>query len=268
MNHLNGLGYSFTKKALAAGAMLMAASTTVGASEGSASDWQYGLMIYGWLPSISGDLNYDLPDSGGDSVSVDASNILDALKMTFMGSFEARKGPWSGFTDVIYLDLGDDKSKSVSVPNGSTHTLFDADMELTGWLWTLGGAYTVWQNQKSHLDLLAGARLLSLDTEVELTGGGPGQRDRTLSESEDLWDAIVGVKGRLNLQDRWFMPYYADVGTGDTDLTWQVMAGVGYAFDWGEVMLNYRYLEYDQGDDKLLQDLGFGGAMLGVGWHF
>jgi len=226
-------------------------------------------MIYGWLPSVSGDLKYGPHGSGaGGDIDVDADKILDALQMTFMGSFEARKGPWSGFTDVIYLKLAGDKSKSVTVPDGPVHTLFDADLDLKGWVWTLGGSYTVWRNQASHLDLLAGARLLSLDTDLTLTGGGPLQHDRKLSESLDLWDGILGAKGRLALNDRWFLPYYADVGTGDTELTWQAAAGVGYAFNWGEVDLMYRYLSYDQGGDKFLQDIAFGGGMLGVAFQF
>jgi hypothetical protein len=254
-------------KALAFGVMLMAASTAMGASEGSATDWQYGLEIYGWFPSVSGDLLYGPQGSSGD-IDVDANRIIDALQMTFMGSFEVRKGAWSGFTDVIYLKLAGDKSKSVSVPDGAVRTLFDADMDLKSWVWTLGGSYTVWRNQKSHLDLLAGARLLSLDTGVKLTGGGPLQRDRKLSESVNLWDGVVGAKGRIALNDRWFLPYYADVGPGDSELTWQAEAGVGYAFDWGDVNLMYRYLAYDQGSDKLLQSIGLGGVKLGVGFRF
>lgn len=35
-----------------------------------------------------------------------------------MASFEARKGGWSVFTDVIYLDLAGDESKSVALPGG------------------------------------------------------------------------------------------------------------------------------------------------------
>lgn len=73
------------------------------------------------------------------------------------------------------------------------------------------------------------------------------QSDRKLSETVDLWDGILGVKGRLALNDRWFLPFYADVGTGDTDLTWQAFGSVGYEFDWGEVSLTYRHLEYDRG---------------------
>jgi hypothetical protein len=254
-------------KAFAFGTMLMATSVAMGAPEGSAADWQYGLKIYGWFPSVSGDLKYG-PRGSSSDIEADANKIIDALQFTFMGSFEVRKGAWSGFTDVIYLSLGGDKSKSVTGPRGSTRTLFDADMDLEGWIWTLGGSYTVWRDQKSHLDLLAGARLLSLATDVKLTGGGPLQRDRNLSESINLWDGIVGAKGRIALNDRWFLPYYADVGTGDTELTWQAEAGVGYAFDWGEVDLMYRYLAYDQGGDKLLQSIGFGGVKLGVGFRF
>ena len=266
MNEWKGFG-QHPVRGLVAGAMLMAMSTAPGASESSAEDWQYGFMIYAWLPSISGSLNYTPPDSG-DGIAVDADNIIDDLQLAFMGSFEVRKGLWSGFTDVIYLDLTGDKSKSVSVPDGTTTTLFDADLELTGWVWTLGGSYTVWRDQKSYLDLFAGARLLSLETDLKLTGGGPGQLDRTLSESVDLWDGIVGVKGSLSINEHWFLPYYVDVGTGDTELTWQAMAGLGYEFDWGDVVLNYRYLEYDEGSNGLLQNVGFGGAMLGVAFQF
>lgn len=254
----------FRSKALVAGSVLIAMTTVMSATETMASDWEYGLSIYGWLPSISGNLNYSPPGSSGD-INVDAEQIIDSLQFTFMGSFEARNGVWSGFTDVIYLDLSGDKSKSVGLADGTT---FDADLELTGWIWTLGGSYNVWREQKSHLDLLAGVRLLSLDTEVKLSGGGPLQRDRSLSDSLDLWDGIIGVKGRYTLNYGWFLPYYFDVGTGDTELTWQAMGGVGYAFDWGEVSLSYRYLEYDQGDDELLQDIGFGGAKLGVAFRF
>lgn len=265
--HSSNIAEQSRARAVAAAALLLATSTVMGASEGASDRWQFGFQLYGWLPSLSGDLNYGPAGSSGD-ISVDASRIIDALQMTFMGSFEARKGPWSGFTDVIYLKLAGDDSKSVSVPDGTTRTLFDADLDLKGWVWTLGGAYTVWRNEQSHLDLLAGARLLSLDTDLELTGGRPLQRDRKLSASVDLWDGIVGAKGRLVLNGRWFLPYYADVGTGDTDLTWQAAAGVGYAFDWGEVSLMYRYLAYDQGGDRLLQDIDFGGPKLGVAFRF
>ncbi len=250
----------------ALGALMLLTTTTTNAAE-EQSDWQFGLKIYGWLPSISGDIRFETPGSG-EAIQVDSSKIIDALQIAFMGSFEARKGPWSGFTDLLYFDLAGDKTRAVAAPGGSTSLLLDADLEMSGGAWTLGGAYNVWTDRGSSLDLLAGARLLTLTVDLDVSGTGPLRRGLGLSESVDLWDVIVGAKGRYALNEHWFLPYYLDIGTGDTDLTWQAAGGVGYEFDWGEVTLMYRHLEYDQGSDEPLQNLALSGGMLGVGFRF
>ncbi len=121
-----GARLGVSNKIVAAGAILL---TGFSASGGADEEWEYGLAIYGWLPGITGDLRYS-PSSGGDDIDVDAEKIIDNLKMTFMGSLEARKGRWSGFTDAIYLDLGGEKSKSVTVADGTTHTLYDGELDL------------------------------------------------------------------------------------------------------------------------------------------
>ena len=83
-------------------------------------------------------------------------------------------------------------------------------------------------------------------------------------ELRDLFrrlDAIVGLRGRRNIGgEQWFVTYYADVGAGDSDLTWQANVGAGYAFGWGDVVLAYRYLDYDEG-----RHLGALGQMLRQG---
>lgn len=169
---------------------------------------------------------------------------------------------------MIYLDLSSSDSKSATLRNGSTRTLLDAKLDMRGWIWTLAGAYRAWSAGGTHVDLFGGARLLTLDLDLKLTGGGPRQRSRSPSRSVDLWDGIVGAKGRVALQNAWFVPYYLDVGTGDSDLTWQAAAGLGYAFDWGEITLMYRHLAYDQSAGKPLQNVAFSGGMLGVGFRF
>jgi hypothetical protein len=54
-------------------------------------------------------------------------------------------------------------------------------------------------------------------------------------------DAIVGVKGQvfLGADSRWVVPWHFDLGAGDSDFTWQAMAGVGYPFGWGAVVRHY-----------------------------
>ena len=60
-------------QALAAGAMLMVAPAAIGAS-GASTDWQYGLVIYDWLPSVNGEREYGPRGSGGD-INVDAGTL-------------------------------------------------------------------------------------------------------------------------------------------------------------------------------------------------
>ena len=83
--------------------------------------------------------------------------------------------------------------------------------------------------------------------------------------SEQNWDAIVGVKGRVRPGDgAWFFPYYLDAGTGESKFTWQALAGVGYAFGWGDIVGAWRYTDYRMKSDQVVQDLTFSGPAIGV----
>ena len=113
--------------------------------------------------------------------------------------------------------------------------------------------------------------MLDMDTKTKLTVSGPlppTLPSAKLRKAVRLWDGIVGVNGRVAFNQRWFAPFYLDVGTGDSSLTWQAMGGVGYGFNWGDLTLTYRHLSYDQGSDNLVQNLSFSGPELGVVFHF
>ena len=75
------------------------------------------------------------------------------------------------------------------------------------------------------LDVLAGARMLDIEQTLDLSGNGPLGLSVNSKLSKTLWDGIVGVKGQVALGDerKWFIPYYLDVGTGQTDLTWHCL---------------------------------------------
>ena len=66
----------------------------------------------------------------------------------------------------------------------------------------------------------------------------------------------------------WFVPFYVDVGGGNSVTTWQAAAGIGHAFKWGDARLDYRYMSFDRNDDKLIQGLDMGGLALGVNFVF
>lgn len=260
---LAGVALNWTLAALLAS---LAAIPRVGEAA-EPGELRTSLTLYLWLPSMEGDLKYDL---GEESGSIDAGALLDALEMAFMAAFEARKGKWSALADVIYLDFGQDDRGRVDLPGGGSIET-DIDLGLGGWQVGLYGGYQVYRTPDARLDLLAGARYLALDADATLDIDGPlptGLPSAKLSRSTSIWDAVAGFRGRVNLDPNWFLPYQADVGTGDSELTWQAMAGLGYQADWGDAMLIYRHLEWDEGEEGLLQGLSFTGPAIALRYNF
>ena len=104
---------------------------------------------------------------------------------------------------------------------------------------------------------------------VEPAPGKEFSRSGSVSGSEELWDGIVGVRGRLRLgSSNFFVPYYVDVGAGSSNLTWQGMIGLAYAFKWMDVVGAYRHLYYEKDDEYLIQDMQFSGPALGLRFRF
>jgi hypothetical protein len=248
-------------------------------ADAAQDNWQWGGTIYVWLPSLSGQSSFPV-SSGGSSIGVDGSDILDSLNFAFMGMLQGRKGQWGFATDLIYLDLSASQSNTRDLTIGDVvlpaSVTADLHLGITGWLWTLEGTYRVIDEPEYALDLLAGARMLDLSEDLrwDFTGditslplqGPSGSAD----VSETNWDAIVGIKGRAAFgnEHKWFAPYYLDVGTGDSDLTWQVMAGLGYTYRWGEILGVWRYLDYNLGSDSAFESVTFSGPAFGVTFHF
>ena len=231
-------------------------------SSESQDQWQFSGAIYLWGASIAGKTR------GGSEVEVGISDLLDNLEMAFMGAFAARKNNWSLLTDVVYLDLGASKTADLFIPIGGNllpvTTTIEVDMQ--GWVVQLLGGYNLYSEGKSNLDLVAGARYLdlSMDLFLGLQSLGPGQ-SRTIAESLTVWDGVVGLKGNASLGERWFLPYYVDVGAGQSDLTWQAAAGIGFrAGRVVDLALVYRHLEWDFGSTRVIDDINFSGPTLGV----
>jgi hypothetical protein len=238
-------------------------------------DWHFTLTPYLWLPNLNATLDgYALGSNLGDfrvDSEIGPNDYLENLKFGAMVNGEVRKGDWSAFTDVIYIDFGDERSKVRNLRglDGQTMSTIDrnAKTSLSATVWTLAGARTLVQQPTFKLDLLAGFRYVQIASELKLNiTGTDGILDTNTRSSRDLteWDGILGVKGQIRLgEGRWFMPYYLDVGTGSSNWTWQALLGVGYAFGWGDINLSIRSLSYDF-NDKYDADLRMTGPTLGA----
>lgn len=70
-------------------------------------------------------------------------------------------------------------------------------------------------------------------------------------------------------QVRWFKSFYA---AAQLKLTlhqrWNDLAGVGYAFHWGEITGVWRYLDYDLESGSPMQSLTLSGPAIGATFRF
>lgn len=263
------------RHAVAVAALLLPAA----ALAQGADDWQFHAILYGYFPSLSGTTAFP-PANGGSSVTVDASKIIENLNSAFMGTLDASKGKWGVTTDLFYANLGAGKSQThdFSLANDRIPGDVSANVHLDvkNWIWTIAGTYDVVDGPQARMQLLGGARLLDVKQNVDWQLSGniasialpdrQGSADTSLTN----WDAIVGLRGRLEFGSNhaWFVPYYADVGAGNSDLTYQAIAGLGYSFGWGDVLLAWRYLKYDMKSSEPIQSLSFNGPAIGLGFRW
>jgi hypothetical protein len=156
---------------------------------------------------------------------------------------------------------------------GSVTANLGLDVKAT--VWTLVGTYRAIADPELTADIILGAR--DLDLKQHLTWQfsanlgpfvGPG-RQGSGDSNPNNWDAVVGFKGRARFgaEHAWFVPYYLDLGGGNSDYTWQGIIGVGYAFSsWGEVAIVWRYLDYQF--KKNNASLSMSGPAIGIGFHW
>lgn len=242
-------------------------STALAQSDSGDDEWNHSLAVYLWGSSISG------TTASGAGVDVDFDTLLDNLSFAFMGSYQGRKGKWSVLSDVIYVDLSADKLVNLVPPVGpGTGVNLNANLDLKNWVVNLAGGYNLYDDgEGTTTDVIFGVRYLDMasDITLDLSVGSPDISESvTTSASGDVWDAIVGVRGAISLGDRWFAPWGVNVGAGQSDLTWQAMAGIGFkAASWADIALTYRYLTWEM-DDKEIKDLTYSGPLLGVIFRF
>lgn len=262
---------------LAAGWLFGLAPTTASAAT-EADEWAFGAAIYGWFPDISGTTALSQGSGGGD-FEIDIEDILANLQFTLMGTFDARRGRWGFVTDVIYMSVENSDSAfrdgtigGIGIP---VDVQADVKFEMESWIWNAAGYYRAVDASNRTLDLLAGVRYIDVSQQLDwsLTGnvGAFPLPDREGSAKSTLanWDFVVGLRGRFAFgqDDAWFIPYHLDVGAGDSNFTWQGLAGLGHAFRWGEVIGFWRYIGYDLSSGSV-DDVNFSGPGIGAVFHW
>jgi hypothetical protein len=265
----------------AIGAMLAGCSSLAAQTMNIPDDkWEFGITPYGWFPGIHGTLNFDIPGGSGGApqVQINPSSYLSSLQFAGMVAGTARKGAWGVFYDIVYTDFSGVNSKvhDVRGPGGVAALPVTADVNsgVTAGIVTLTGTYAILNTDTVQMSVLGGARYAGIKTSVDWDFSGPLgllARSGSISKNIDLWDGIVGVLGnvRLSSDGKWYMPFEADVGGGTkSNTTANGLVGVGYKFGWGDVVLAYRYLYYDMGNDGPIHNTSLAGPALGASFHW
>ncbi|HEY6432947.1 MAG TPA: hypothetical protein VIZ17_13280 [Acetobacteraceae bacterium] len=192
-------------------------------------------------------------------------------------------------TDIMYFDTSTTASKlksvdfaGASVPVAGFLATSTSTRSKTA-IWSLAGGYTLAHDDWGNVDVIGGFRLLSISERTDFSlaadvvapnGSIALNRFGGLSVSRDIWNGIVGVRGRVYIAQsnflsggRVFVPFYFDVGTGASDVTWQAFAGIGYQTKRLGLSIGYRYLSFEKGS-AAIPHLALGGPIVAANLSF
>ena len=228
------------------------------------NQWRGSITPYLWLMNVNGTVARDGNTLG--SVHLDTQSLLSNLNVAAMVEGEVHRGNWGLWGDLIYSQLSGQASH-LSLGPASLQTT----TSLTSGIYDIAATYTLHSSPGAYVDGLLGARVLTQDTTVNLSLGGPLPDGVNRSSSTTITNAIVGVKGRVRLgEGEWFVPFYLDVGGGgaQTNVTSQAMVGIGKAYSWGDVTLALKNVYYQLNQNKITSDLDLYGAAIAVTFRF
>lgn len=229
------------------------------AAQGEANSedgWRYGAEVYLWGASVGADA------SGGDRIEVDFSDLIDTLEMGGMAYLGAEKGRWRLAADFIYLDL-DDNIDEFLIPGIKLD-----NAELEAWLVEPTLGYEVGRTNASQFRIYGGVRYLWTETTVTVKTSAPLPSEKfSEKEKATLLDGFVGFHGLTEFNDRWYATYLIDVGTGDSDVTYQGLASINYRFDNIDASFGYRYIRWEL-SDELVDELDLSGVFAGAKFYF
>ena len=242
-----------------------------GAASGDGDAWEFEITPYLLAAGLDGRAGLR-----GVSTDIDmsSSEVLDNLDSAFMALFTARKGRWSYGLESVYFKMSDEGSRSVSGPFGKVTV--DGALELTTSMNVYQGSigYRV-SDQSTLVDLIGAVRYTQVDVDmsVELsTVPGivfPPNSSLDADGSESWTDVVIGVRVLHPVSDNVSLLGYADVGAGDSDQTYQLIAGVNWEFAKDlTAKAGYRIIDWDYENDGTVWDMQASGGYLGLGFKF
>jgi hypothetical protein len=169
--------------------------------------------------------------------------------------------------DIVYTDI----EMKDPTPLGIFYSSLTSRTK--SWMVPVAGLYRLAERQNRFLDVIAGVRYWSVDSELTLKGPQfPFLPERDISNSEDWFDPLIGLKGMSAIGNSKFF-ISGGLGIGGfgegSDFFWDANVNLGYQWTKGfSTTLGYRYLDVDYEKDDFLYDVVQDGITLGLSWWF
>jgi hypothetical protein len=254
------------------------------------SQWTFRFVPYGWLTSIKGTQTVR-----GRSVKVDAS-FIDIVEKSdslaaLMGNFEARRGPWALYTDLVWSKVGvegDNLRTRATAPGVTTTVGTSSELDSQMAIVEVGAAYEVARSGPLAFDILGGVRYWyqEADLTFDITGTVDvgdlelvGTRAFARSGSVDWLDPVIGARLRYAVAPGHELFLRGDVGGFGvgSKFSWQAIGGYGVEFGtWNGILFSgivgYRalYVDYAQGSGRTRYEFDMlqHGPVLGLSMRF
>ena len=229
-------------------------------SRGQPSDrWQFEATPYLWAAGMQGDVGVGRLTAEG--VSANFSDILQSLRLGFMGAFEGRKNRYGFLFDALYLQLSQTKQAPFA-------GFGDIHAKPTQQMYTFAGTWRAVEG-RVPVDVVAGVRTNDIKLDLAMSSSALAPQGRGLVRSRNWGDGFVGARVQYPLTSQWSLVGYVDVGGGGSDFTWQGLAGANYSITpTMTAKFGYRYLKVDYDHDDFLYDVATGGFYAGIGIRF
>lgn len=223
--------------------------------------WRYRLTPYVWGAGLQGTVG-----ASGRRAEVERSfsEVLDSLDAGAMLAFEARRGRFGLFADLLHVRLSD--SARVPTPLGID---LSGDARVHATTFMLAGQYRLTTRDRGYLDLVGGVRHWALRTEVDARLGSllsVSGRDR------ERWsDPVLGLKGTYHLNKHLYLTGWAMAGGFEvgSQFSTDLMGAVGYRLGrQSTLLLGYRNLQVDYQSSSFTFDATLRGPALGWDYRF
>ena len=241
--------------AISALVLLLALGSSASAQENDKIAWS--VTPYMWASDTALDLTVEDTDING-GVKIPFSDLLDVLDTAFQIHVEGGNGNWSNFIDVTFLETSDTIDRpQLTIQTNSQQTFLDAVVAY----WPEGVG--------SQLNFYGGVRYTGFDNRYGfLIGANPLVERRSTA---DYYDALIGIRYRFDLSERWGLLTRADLSFGDSDGTALVQGLFAYTVgkrQQNRIVFGYQYKEAEYKDGGLDQEYSLSGPMAGFNFRF